>query len=258
MATSLFVSWQDPSNRRWYPIGKLSKADGLYSFAYTKGVLSAKESSNFNGLQSFPDLYHLYKSHNLFPVFRNRLLSPNRPDYQQFIEWLNLPEAVQEPITILARTGGQRETDTLELFPCPEHDNASIYEIYFFVHGIRYQPEAESNIRQLKYGDRLILTPEPENPYDALALRVNNAEVPLGYCPRYLSNDFHKLLRNNQNDCLIQVERVNPEPVPIQFRLLCKFQTAWPQNFKAFDGADYSLITETDEVTIAQSVVKVL
>ena len=68
-------------------------------------------------------------------------MRPSRPDYQDYIQWLNIPQHEDEPIAILARSGGRKATDTFELFPCPERNEDGFYHLHFFVHGLRYMPE---------------------------------------------------------------------------------------------------------------------
>lgn len=242
MSNLLYVAWQDPAQRRWYPIGILSDADGIYSFRYTQGALEARLYSNFNGLQSFPDLDSIYESTTLFPVFRSRLLSSNRPEYEQFLHWLDLPERDNDPIAILARSGGKRETDKLEVFPRPKQSINGTYSMHFFVHGIRHISGAEEKVHELSCGDRLVLIPEPENKFDQLALRLEKDGTAIGYCPRYVNSDFGKLLATGPEKCVVRVQRVNLEPVPIQFRLLCKFETPWDSCFKPFDEPAYNPI----------------
>lgn len=242
MNNLLYVAWQDPAQRRWYPIGILSDSDGVFSFRYTQGALDAKQHSNFRGLQSFPDLDAIYESQTLFPVFRSRLLSANRPEYKEFIHWLDLSDKDLGPIAILARSGGRRETDKLEVFPRPTQGVDGTYRMYFFVHGIRHVSGAEEKVKELKTGDRLVLTPEPENKFDKLALRLDKDGTAIGYCPRYVNSDFGKFLAAEKDDCVVSVERVNLEPVPIQFRLLCKFETAWKLDFSPFDEPAYNPI----------------
>lgn len=41
---TVYLSWQDPKNRQWFPVGKLTHEDGIYRFVYTEG---AKRSLNF-------------------------------------------------------------------------------------------------------------------------------------------------------------------------------------------------------------------
>src|SRR5579872_6016615 len=117
MTHTLFLAWQDPVARRWHPIGRLISEGGKYKFGYTCGIQKALETGRFEALPSFPDIHTVYESDQLFPIFTNRVLSPSRPEYRDMLQWLSVSEAEIDPVAILARTGGQRVTDTFEVFP---------------------------------------------------------------------------------------------------------------------------------------------
>jgi len=116
---TLFLAWQDPKSRRWYPVGRLASSNQLYSFQYTKGAEQAA-AAGFQPLASFPELRTIYVSEHLFPLFTNRILPHSRPEYGDYLKWLSVPPSERDPVVILSRSGGQRVTDTLEVFPCPE------------------------------------------------------------------------------------------------------------------------------------------
>src|SRR5690348_6317788 len=109
---TLFLAWQDPERRRWYPIGRLTSADGLYTFVYTRGAEEARRSAGFQPLASFPELLQAYVSEQLFPLFTNRALPQARPEYQEYLEWLAVPANEHDPVAILARSGGRKVTDS--------------------------------------------------------------------------------------------------------------------------------------------------
>ena len=35
---TLYLAWQDPKDRRWFPVGRLSFDGEVYQFVYTKGL----------------------------------------------------------------------------------------------------------------------------------------------------------------------------------------------------------------------------
>lgn len=244
---TLFLAWQDPQNRRWLPVGRLTFNGAVYHFIYTKG---AKASRNFIPFGRMRDMDVTYESKELFPLFANRLLSRSRPEYRDFLHWLNIRADEDDPVALLARTGGLRETDSLEVFPCPQPTNNNQYHIHFFVHGIRHLPEqAIERVHALRERDRLLLMRDLQNPYDSLALAVRTGGLPnfLGYCPRYLTEDVLTLL----NKCGLQavqvsVERVNRE-APLQLRLLCNITSCWPAGFRPCSGEMYEpLVLDSD------------
>lgn len=245
---TLFLAWQDPRSRRWFPIGRLESSDGLYSFAYTRGAEQASIEAHFEPLASFPELNTVYVSERLFPLFTNRLLPTSRPEYRDYLQWLSVPESESDPIAILARNGGRRVTDTLEVFPCPERNEQGEYEVHFLVHGLSHMPEASAiRASHLKPGERLLAMHDLQNPKDADAIALRTAEIVdrdmylIGYCPRYLRSDFLCLIRREHSP-KITVERVNRPPAPIQFRILCKAVMKWAEGFSPFSTPEYEPI----------------
>jgi hypothetical protein len=228
---TLFLAWQDPQTRRWFPVGKLTFEDGYYRFVYTKG---AKASENFIPFALMRDFSAVYRSSELFPLFANRLISKKRPEYNRILNWLDLGKERPDPLVLLARTEGIRETDSLTVFERPTPNEEGKYEVKFFSHGLVYLPEeAVRRIAKLLPGERLFLMLDPQNPYDrfAIALRTDDPATIVGYCPRYISHDFLDVLRNDLDSVRVTVKRVNVD-APIQLRLLCNLTFEWPANFQ--------------------------
>jgi hypothetical protein len=248
----LYLAWQDPHSRQWYPVGKLSAEDGVYRFVYTKG---AELAQNFIPLGFMQDLHAVYRSHDLFPLFANRVISKKRPEYKDFLRWLDLREDEADPIVLLARTEGVRETDSLTVFPCPERTRQGKYVAHFFGHGLRHLPdEARLRVSRLHSGDQLYLMPDMQNPHDecALALRTDDPATIVGYCPRYISCDFLQVLLNDPATVDVRVKQVNAD-APIQLRLLCTLTGDWPDNFRPCSGDEYQEIAHNAEESSVRS-----
>lgn len=239
----LYLAWQDPTNHRWYPVGCLTLYNNVYRFVYTKG---AEASRNFVPFGRMTNLKVIYESEELFPLFANRLLSPSRPEYQDYLKWLNIRKGGDSPFVILSITGGIRETDLLEVFPCPERNSDGKYEIYFLNHGLRYFSEfAIERVNNLEPGNKLYLMHDIQNFYDsyALALRTQDPPILIGYCPRYLTEDLHKLLKQEHTKLEVFVEKINLD-APIQLRLLCKVISDWPKDFRPCSGEMYEPLAD--------------
>ncbi|MDZ8054134.1 MAG: HIRAN domain-containing protein [Aulosira sp. ZfuVER01] len=241
---TLFLAWQDPKSRDWFPIGRLNFDENKYQFAYTHGAVEAKSKYGFQPLISFPDFNKVYTSSEIFPLFYNRLMQRSRPDYKNYIEWLNIPEGEDDPIAILARSGGRKATDNFEVFPCPEPDENGLYHIHFFAHGVRHLPDcAIERINQLQPGEILYLAHEFQNPYDSHALLLCTEDHHIvGYCPRYIVDDISQLKNKNSQLVKVHVERINPVPTPLQLRLLCNLTGEWHEDFRPFSGREYQAI----------------
>ena len=224
---ALFVNWQDESTRRIFPVGRLlSLTGGSFEFAY---IAAAKEAQAFGFVPfvAFPELERVYVAAELPAFFKNRVLQPGRPDYPQHLAELGLDSATATPMTILARNGGRRVTDPLELVaefvPAATEDRL---EAHFFARGIRHFPGAEEAVTHLAPGDRLTLRPEPENTFNPKALLLACSEQrSVGYVPDYLADDLNELTLRDPS-LLIEVVRMNPAPSPSQQRLLCRLSVS--------------------------------
>jgi hypothetical protein len=229
---SLYVAWQEPQTRTWLVVGELTyhRDKHVYQFAYTKG---AKKSPNFVPFARMTDLYKPYFATELFPVFANRLLSKSRPEYQAYLQWLNVPNTEQDNLLLLlARSSGKRATDSLEVFPSHERHADGIEEFYFFSRELRHLPtETLDRINHLPPDEPLLLVPEPQNEpvAYAIALQTDNS-VKVGYCPPYLAKPLWRWV---EHQIRLTVAKVNRE-APLQLRLLCRWAFNLPEDFQPF------------------------
>lgn len=240
--TSLYVAWhtkQPPPV--WGPVGRLDSKDGIFRFQYTHGAETLPGFEPFDGM---PELDRVYESRELFPLFKNRLLPRARPEYRSYLEWSGFdPDDPLEPLVILGRTEGIKQTDAVEVFPCPRPDTHGRFVNCFFAHGVRYHlPNAKPVLEQLHGGDRLELRPQPLNPKDPNAVAIFSHGLPLGYIPRYLAVDVSRLITECfADDVRLYVYRVNHD-APMQQRLLCRLTACWPDNFHPCEGPEFKPI----------------
>ena len=241
---TLFLAWQDYESRVWFPIGRLTFDGARYQFVYIKGAKDAEQQCGFQSLISFPQWDKVYYSDHLFPIFANRLMSRSRPEYKSFIERLNVPLEEDDPMVLLARSEGKRETDSLTVFPCPEPNQEGKYELHFFAHGLRYLPPgAIALIEQFEVGDKLWLAHEFQNEYDTRALTLHTKDHHIvGYCPRYLSRLVFDVLMQSPNLVDVRVERINGFPTPLKFRLLCRMTYSTLDGIQPFSQEEYQPI----------------
>lgn len=239
----LFLTWQDPHDRRWYPVARLSFEDGQYTFMYTQG---ARASPRFVPFGRMTDLAARYRSPELFPLFANRILSKSRPDYEEHLAWMGLSEGNADPLVVLARTGGERATDTLQIYPCPMKTREGKYESYFFCHGIRYMKNSDA-VARLKPGQRLLPMFDILNEHDpqAVVFRTDDPVTIIGYCPRYLTRDVHDLVCTAPDSFGLYVHKINHE-APIQFRLLCRLIADWPADFEPCSDEAFMPLASTN------------
>lgn len=240
---ALFVAYQDTVSRTWTPVARLTHEGSLYRFAYTVG---AKNLSGFVPFGRMTELDAEYQSEEIFPLFKNRLLPKSRPEYADYLSWLGLTEVSHDAIEELARTGGLRATDTLELIPCPEPTSSNQYEVYFFCRGLNYlSADSQSRAANLQVNNALYLMSDMQNDSDemALLLRTGDPVTLVGYVPRYYSAEFSRLIGLvGRKNAKVTVEKVNPN-APIQYRVLCKLTAPWPANFEPCHSDSYEVVS---------------
>jgi len=255
---TVYLAWQDPFQKRWYPIGRLRREDAFFRFEYVQGALQASRDVGFEPIISFPDFGEIYLSEKLFPLFHNRLMAPSRPEYRDYLSWLDVSVQEAEPLLLLGRSGGHRATDSFRVFPVPEVTADHRYQTRFFVHGLSFMPErAQALARRLWGGDSLLLMHDFQNVKDDRALLLHAISddgdgdpTAIGYCPPHLADDLHTLMATPSSRASIRVTvvRVNPPPAPSQLRVLCSLEADCPTGFIPLAAESFQPVIALAEV----------
>jgi hypothetical protein len=238
---SLFLAWQGP-NRAWFPVGRLDAdvAQHRYCFGYTKGAVQAKDAVGFMPLPAFPEFGRTYESSELFPLFQNRVLDPNRKDFAAYLASLDLPPSSTDPIEILAVSGGERQTDSLEVFPRIQSQSDGAFMCRFFVHGWRHMPEvAQQRAMSLQPGDRLGVSLELTNPAETVAILLATSDYTfVGWTPRYLVTDLLKAI-SQKPSVTARVVRVNSNEVPANRRVMVELTGTLPPGLQPMSSEEF-------------------
>lgn len=243
---TLFLAWQDKARtRQWFPVGRLDvlKPVSRYRFRYVQGAERAQQQSGFEPLYDFPDFHRTYESAELFPLFKNRVLTPGRRDFDEYLRLLDLPEQA-DPIEMLSVNGGYRATDSFEVFPKIERQDDGSFRCRFFLHGWRHvSPDAQQRLDLLQEGEKLYVAIELTNPATRLAVQIQTKDYyMIGWAPRYLVSDLVNAIAKAAGDYEATVVRVNPIPAPSKQRLLVELRGQWP---------DYEPMTTQDFTPLA-------
>lgn len=245
---TLFLAWQDKAgSHQWFPVGRLDVWDNeLYHFRYVRGAEKAKETGGFTPLYDFPDLYGSYKSPELFPLFKNRVLTPGRRDFHEYLKCLDLPDQA-DPIEILSVDGGSRVTDSFEVFPKIERQADGTFQCRFFLHGVRHvNQSAQQRVNSLQAGEKLYIAVELTNPVSDLAIQIQTLDYHMiGWAPRYLIDDLVKAISKAPLPGHYQasVVRVNPVPIPSKQRLLIELKCLCP-DFDFMSTEDFTVLAK--------------
>ncbi len=229
---TLYLAWQDKRvTRGWYPVGRLDVPGdkSAYRFRYIKGAENAQEEAGFDGLLDFPDWHRHYESAELFPLFKNRIISDKRRGFRDYLRMLDLPVTAQ-PAEILEVGGGYRATDSFEVFPKIERRADGFFSCRFLLHGGRCICRAAAErMASLQPGDTLYITIELTNPATRLAVQIQSEDYHMiGWAPRYLVDDLVRAIALSPGDYGARVVRINPAPAPSKQRLLVELEGRWP------------------------------
>lgn len=218
----LRVVWQDPATRQFHEVATLRipcDGDGLYGFEYRRPLADA-----FVPFPAFPDVDRAYESPTLFPFFQNRIMSPLRPDYDDYLAALGLTRDEATPFEMLSRTGGVRATDTVQVVPEPVANDDGTTDQLFLASGVRHLPDHDELLASLRPGHELLLRDEPDNEFDSRAILLDaEAKRAVGWVPSYLLDEVHKF-RDGRDPVRVFVERANGPDTPAHLRLLCRLR----------------------------------
>lgn len=232
VVAGFLVLRQDPETREYAVVGRLEREGDEYVFRYAPGVSDTPSATRLPG---FPDLTRTYRSPALFATFSNRVMTPRRDSYQDYLGLLGLQGSEPEPFEVLARTWGTRTTDRIQVLPVPRVDQTGHLQTRFLVHGGGHVDPDGRALSRVHVGDQLQLRHEPENAVDAravLVLRVEG-EDRLGYIPRPLAPFIHALWDANVVP-VVTAEHINlpgARLVSNQMRLLARLDAQVPVDF---------------------------
>lgn len=229
---TLFLAWQDKARtRHWFPVGRLDVGapESPYRFRYVRGAERAHEETGFEPLVDFPDFHKGYDSSRLFPLFENRVLTPGRKDFAEYLRLMDLNQNA-DPIEILSVDGGYRATDSFEVFPKIERREDGAFRCRFFLHGWRHVSQsAQERLAALQPDEKLYVTIELTNPTSQLAVQIQTLDYHvIGWSPRYLVSDLVNAIAKAPGDYQAKVVQVNPVPAPAKQRLLVELRGHWP------------------------------
>ena len=196
------------------------------------------QNGHFAPLYSMGQLDEVYTSDTLFPLFKNRLLPKSRPEYKDYLNWLNLNEDASQ-VQELALTNGLKLTDSFQLYALPKEKNGK-YEMHFFVHGIQYLSRcAQERIFQLKANEELRVMKDFQNDHDpqALCIRADSPTEIIGHIPKIYAEELAPHL-TAPDSVKVSVIQVNQD-APSQLQLLCKLETHNLSGYAPFTAENY-------------------
>ena len=240
--TRLYLAWQHRSSRRWFPVGRLTRHESgtvEFEFVYIHGAKQAEESAGFRGIPGFPSFARGYRSSELFPTFRNRVMNTSRADRPVYLHHLGLDANECDELDELSVSGGRSYTDTFEIFPAIEPDADGRFRTQLMLHGLRHtNAHAVEAAQSLQPGDQLRVALELNNPVTTHAIVVyTEAYYMLGWLPRYLTEGMHRDGDWAVLDAQAAVAQVNAD-APLSQRVLLDFSGRLPPGVDPMRGLE--------------------
>lgn len=247
---TLFLAWgcthSDTSigtdSLSWFPIGRLEWELGWFRFGYMRGVLAAQAKTGFQPLAAFPRFDQVYESGELFPLFRNRVISPTREDYSEYLDRLSLCADQADPFEILAISGGVRQTDNLEVFPKILTRCDGSFSCRFFLRGWRHMNLlSQDRLNCLQPDEELQVHFDMNNPgtESAVQLQAMNDHSILGWAPRYLNHDVLRAASGGPSRFRARVVRLNQPPSPQSQRVLIELEGTFPAGYEPMNNEEF-------------------
>ncbi len=216
----LLVIWQNPATKTFTRVGRLTeRGDGSFEFSYVEGV---DKLDGFRPISGFPRFGEVYASPTLSAFFANRVMSADRENFHQYLQWigLNQVEPGRLPVELLVRTGGGRATDLFHIVEEPDFARSSFVS-RFFVSGLWHADRTFERVAQLSPGDLLLLRPDVANPVNPFAIYLEIAEgEPIGWVPDWLCGEL-SFAEAGGYKLAAEVERVSVD-APNHLRVLCR------------------------------------
>ena len=248
--TTLYLAWQDRKSRQWFPVGRLdadrSVQPIIYEFTYISGAEDARKATHFFPIVGFPELREHYRSEELFPLFRNRLMNHNRPDRPEYLRQLGIDADDWNPVSELSASG--THNDGFEVFPEITPDATGRFESRFILHGLRHtNHHSIRRTESLNVGEPLHLSFELNNPAAVHAIMVKtHDQYVIGWLPRYLVDGLHQDNAWKVTEVKSSVAQVNLD-APLSHRLLVYFSGKLPVGFHPMrDLPQYQPIAQPD------------
>ena len=209
------------------------------AFDILRGVKRANCEAGLPILWDFPHLERDYRSSEIFPLFKNRIMSPRRPDFADYMSSLQLPKSA-DPFDILSVSGGYRATDHFEVFPKLVKGEGGCFVCRFFLHGWRYTNDAaQERLDRLTLGEELRLALELNNPATTLAIQIQTTDYHMiGWAPRYLVHDLATAMSESLGEYEAEVVHVPERRARTGQRALIEMRGRWEKR-EPMSSPDY-------------------
>lgn len=226
--TRLLLVWQAPDgrDRTLLVVGELRDQGGVVSFRYLPDTEDFRKAVDL-GFVCYP----AFRKHDgeytdgVMDSFLRRLPPRSRGDFSKFLEQWRLPAtATLSNFALLAYSGAKLPSDGFSVV-WPLEEVKAPGEVLLEVAGFRYQG---IDLNELSVGMPVSFVPEPENPKDNMALRIEANGRRIGYVKRLQRDAVVNWLAHYDVDAFI--DRFNGTAERPIVYVFCRLSQRWAGN----------------------------
>jgi hypothetical protein len=227
--TALYLG-AEVEDRLWFPIRKMIWHEGQYQTCFVEGVKNLIAAAPLWRHHFKPEVLEVVKTtHEVHCDYACRMPLDRPQEMPWYLPSLGLPADLLDPIAFVARSGGYRETDSLDIFPEVQPDVDGSYRFYFFLRKLYLVNEAVLN--GLIEGDTIA-------PQDWWAIQRSTGQR-IGILPGYI----RALFVSHPQQVEMKIQQVNHSTI-LQSRLLCSLTC---RGFIPFSSTEYRTLGYLDE-----------
>jgi hypothetical protein len=219
--TALYLGGE-VENKLWFPVKKMIWQGEKYHTGYVGGVKGLIEAAPlWRHYFRARDFELIKTTHGIHPDYACRMPLDRPQEMPWYLPSLGLPPELGDPIAFVARSGGYRETDSLDICPEVQPDRGGCYRFYFLLRKLDLVEKVAVNA--VNKGDEIEI-----HDWNAIHHSTGNQ---IGIVPGYI----RALALSHPEDIQVKVHQVNHDELP-QARLLCSLTC---QGFIPFSSSEY-------------------
>ena len=184
----IYLSWRKGQGSRRHIVGVLAQSsEGQFAFSYDNQAIEKAKEDGFTPYTEFPDITRSYNG-NVLDIFAQRLIKAERPDIQNFFDFLEIePQYKDDKFYLLGHTQGLQPTDNFEFLA----DYNPVDGLHFLTE-LAGLSSYQLPTGTLKEGDVLRFKLESNNEYDPEAVIVYKGDIEIGHIKRIHCRVFRK------------------------------------------------------------------
>jgi hypothetical protein len=229
MVTALYLG-AEVEDRLWLPVKKMIWRDGNYHTSFVGGVRDLLEAAPLWRHYFKPEAWNSIKTtQDIHCDYACRMPLDRPQEMPWYLPSLGLSPDLLDPIAFVARSGGYRETDSLDIFPELQPDIDGSYQFYFLLRKLYLVNEAV--LVDVSEGDLI-------DSLDWWAVHRQTGQK-IGILPGYI----RALVADHPQQVTMTVQQTNNNTV-LQNKLLLSLTC---QGFTPFSDAKYLPLGDLDE-----------